>query len=235
MNQVCVSPDGHYFVTGSDDFTAKVWDCLAEGTRVTLASGASVEIERVRPGDVVFGRARGGAGVVQRRVQAVLSRGMRPCVELLFADGRTLICTANHRILTANDEWIEADNLQIGQSRIASVRAPNGSHCFHVPLIGKREAGIRRVWDLAVPSGAGDAYDSFVANGTLVHNCQRLEKNVTNRSRLTFSAQAKVKAITTCENSHSVAVGCDNGSVQIFRVEYGACNFSFLFLFISHY
>lgn len=60
------------------------------------------------------------------------------------------------------------------------------------------------------------ASDDFTAK---VWDCQRLEKNVTNRSRLTFSAQAKVKSVTMCENSHAVAAGCDNGAVLLFRVE----------------
>lgn len=59
--------------------------------------------------------------------------------------------------------------------------------------------------------------DDFTAK---IWDCQRLEKNVTNRSRYTFTTQAKVKAVAMCENSHSVAVGCDSGVVQLFRVEY---------------
>lgn len=59
-------------------------------------------------------------------------------------------------------------------------------------------------------------------DGTVkIWDCQRLEKNVTNRSRLTYSLQrGKIKCISICENSHSVAAGSDDGSIHIFKIEY---------------
>eukprot|EP01114_Cavostelium_apophysatum_P012831 TRINITY_DN2969_c0_g1_i1.p1 TRINITY_DN2969_c0_g1~~TRINITY_DN2969_c0_g1_i1.p1 ORF type:complete len:516 (-),score=120.65 TRINITY_DN2969_c0_g1_i1:12-1559(-) len=59
-------------------------------------------------------------------------------------------------------------------------------------------------------------------DGTVkIWDCRRLEKNVTNRSRLTYSSQGgKIKAITICEASHSVASGSDNGTIHVFRIEY---------------
>eukprot|EP01118_Nematostelium_gracile_P001600 TRINITY_DN11662_c0_g1_i1.p2 TRINITY_DN11662_c0_g1~~TRINITY_DN11662_c0_g1_i1.p2 ORF type:complete len:387 (-),score=48.99 TRINITY_DN11662_c0_g1_i1:8-1168(-) len=59
-------------------------------------------------------------------------------------------------------------------------------------------------------------------DGTVkIWDCQRLEKNVTNRSRLTYSSQkGKIKGLTICENSHSVATGSDDGTIHVFRIEY---------------
>lgn len=58
-------------------------------------------------------------------------------------------------------------------------------------------------------------------DGTVkIWDCQRLEKNVTNRSRLTYSSQpGKILSLCLCENSHSVASASSNGSIHIFRVE----------------
>lgn len=50
----------------------------------------------------------------------------------------------------------------------------------------------------------------------------RLEKHVTNRSRLTYTQGGKIKALTVCENSHSIASGSDNGTIHVFRVEFTA-------------
>ena len=59
------------------------------------------------------------AGLVPRVVKAAFSAGVRPCVELHFSDGRTLTCTGDHRLLTAEGQWVTAAKLVVGQSEIA--------------------------------------------------------------------------------------------------------------------
>jgi len=51
-------------------------------------------------------------------------------------------------------------------------------------------------------------------------DCQRLEKNVTNRSRQTHIQGGKVSCVTMLEHSHTAASGSDNASIHVFRVEY---------------
>ncbi|KAG0364248.1 Serine/threonine-protein kinase [Gamsiella multidivaricata] len=49
----------------------------------------------------------------------------------------------------------------------------------------------------------------------------RLEKNVTNRARMSYNALGgRVTCISFIENTHSVAAASDNGSIHIFRVHY---------------
>ncbi|KAG0348375.1 Serine/threonine-protein kinase [Podila humilis] len=49
----------------------------------------------------------------------------------------------------------------------------------------------------------------------------RLEKNVTNRARMSYNALGgKVTCMSFIENTHSVAAGSDNGAIHIFRVHY---------------
>jgi len=93
--------------------------CIAEGEGVELVQGVSVPIESVAVGDWVHGLADDGAGVVGRAVTAVMSRGPRECVELLFSDGRTLTCTPDHRILTAAGQWVEAGRLVVGETQVS--------------------------------------------------------------------------------------------------------------------
>ncbi|KNC97679.1 VPS15 protein kinase [Spizellomyces punctatus DAOM BR117] len=53
-----------------------------------------------------------------------------------------------------------------------------------------------------------------------VWDTARLEKNVTNRARLTYTGhEGKVKALTFCENTHSVASASEDGAIHVCRVE----------------
>ena len=182
-------------------------DCIAGGTLIALADGTSVPIEKVRVGADVLSYQAALApgeteGLVVRQVGAVLERGRRECVELLFSDKRTLVCTPDHRIRTADCRWLAAGDLKVGTDEVAfGVQYPHatavaegsdedtgvhrsvdevtcGVHreakvlpLFRVQLMGRREVGVRRVYDLSVPSPQGDVSRSFVANGAVVHNC----------------------------------------------------------------
>jgi phosphoinositide-3-kinase regulatory subunit 4 len=54
-----------------------------------------------------------------------------------------------------------------------------------------------------------------------IWDCQRLERNVTNRSRKTYSGIAgRVTSLAICEGTHSVACGSDAGMIHVFRVDY---------------
>ena len=72
--------------------------CIAEGTPVELASGVAVPIEHVQPGELVHGLDDASKGLQPREVAVNMNRGMRPCVELSFNDGRQLTCTEDHRV-----------------------------------------------------------------------------------------------------------------------------------------
>ncbi|ORY49805.1 WD40 repeat-like protein, partial [Rhizoclosmatium globosum] len=63
-------------------------------------------------------------------------------------------------------------------------------------------------------------------DGTIkIWDCKRLEKNVTNKPRLTYSAQGgKIKSMTFLNNYHIIASASDNGSIHISRVEYMSAN-----------
>ena len=53
-----------------------------------------------------------------------LPRLERECIELVFSDGRTLVCTADHQIKT-HDGWLRADQLVPCKSQvILGIEAP---------------------------------------------------------------------------------------------------------------
>ena len=107
-------------------------NCVDEDTMVTMADGRRRRIKHVRPGDhiLAYHRQRGGAFpdsrmLVPRRVQTTLERGKKDCIELVLYDGRTLICTPDHRVLVEGGRWLAArDVLQSGLKVAVGLRPP---------------------------------------------------------------------------------------------------------------
>ncbi|CAO3623542.1 unnamed protein product [Mucor fragilis] len=53
-----------------------------------------------------------------------------------------------------------------------------------------------------------------------IWDCSRLERNVTNRSRATYSQQGgRIKCLTFIQDTHSIAAASDNGSIHVFRAD----------------
>jgi aconitase A len=110
--------------------------CIAAGTPVLLADGTSRRIESLPK--------EGGARVLgpnaERRLATAQQTGLMPqgekeCISLVLQDGRTLVCTGDHRIMTADGSWVRADQLRIGMDRVViGLEAPLDS-------IGDDEAG----------------------------------------------------------------------------------------------
>ncbi|MDO8518896.1 MAG: aconitate hydratase AcnA [Deltaproteobacteria bacterium] len=93
--------------------------CLAEGTPVLLANGTSVPIERLPEdgGSVVFGPTGDGSLGMARQTR-LIRQGKRDCITLVLQDGRELVCTPDHEILTAERQWVRADQLEPGRDRL---------------------------------------------------------------------------------------------------------------------
>ena len=99
--------------------------CVAEGTLVHLGCGAAMQVERLCKGDVVMAFDKAEDGLRPTPVLAAIEReSERDCVELRFEDGRTLLCTPDHRVLTEYRGWVKAQRLQVGQSRVRMSSVP---------------------------------------------------------------------------------------------------------------
>ncbi len=92
--------------------------CIAEGTPVLLADGTTRPIESLpAAGAVVFGPdADRRLGLA--RQSGLVKNGLRDCVRLVLQDGRSLVCTPDHRILCSDGRWVRADELQLGKDRV---------------------------------------------------------------------------------------------------------------------
>jgi len=100
-----------------DTFLKIAKKCVVEGTPVALANGTAVPIEQIRAGDSVLARDAKD-GLSAHAVTEVLDQGRKACVQLRFSDGRTLTCTDDHRILTAQGVWVTAGKLVVGQDEV---------------------------------------------------------------------------------------------------------------------
>lgn len=97
-----------------------VFDCIAEGTPVSLGSGLSIPIEWLidnNDKDVLSFVEGKNPGLINGTQSAFRHVGVRDCIELTFEDGRTLVCTPDHKILTTSGDII-ASNLKINETGI---------------------------------------------------------------------------------------------------------------------
>src|SRR5277367_25235 len=100
--------------------------CIAAGTSVLLANGTSRRIEQLPEGGGSVVYAPDGERRLTRAVQReMMIQGERECVTLVLQDGRTLVCTPDHRILCADGRWLRADELTLRETRVvAGLEAP---------------------------------------------------------------------------------------------------------------
>ncbi len=98
--------------------------CLSEGTPVTLATGTTLPIEQLRVGQQVLAWSDERKGIESARLEAIYDTGTKPCVEVVFEDGRSIVCTEDHRVLT-NEGWVEAGKLRPSEHKaIVGLEAP---------------------------------------------------------------------------------------------------------------
>jgi aconitase A len=100
--------------------------CIAAGTPVLLANGTARPIEQMNPdgGANLFAPTpTGELGLAMQR--ECMSKGVRDCVSLTLQDGRTLVCTPDHELLTESGQWVRADELVVGRDRVVvGLEAP---------------------------------------------------------------------------------------------------------------
>ena len=107
-------------------------DCLTKNTIISLSYGLSSFIKNMdckkspKNGILeILGYSIDTKFMIPSKQTGFLYKGVRKCLELTLQDGKKMICTPNHKILTSNDEWIEAQNLIINETRVkASVENP---------------------------------------------------------------------------------------------------------------
>ena len=99
-------------------------DCKSENTLITLSSGLSIKIKNMNERNwEVLGWEEETDTVIKAQQTNFLYKGEKECLQLTFEDGRKVVCTPEHPILTSNNEWVKAKDLVVNESRIkASLR-----------------------------------------------------------------------------------------------------------------
>jgi aconitase A len=93
--------------------------CIARGTPVLLANGTAQRIEEMprNGGAAVFAPNVDGTLSVAKQSEMMI-QGVRECISLTLQDGRTLVCTPDHKILCDDGRWVRADELELNQDRV---------------------------------------------------------------------------------------------------------------------
>lgn len=101
-----------------------LWGCLEETARIAMADGSEKEIRNIRAGEKIRG-SDGSIGIV-RNVWTGLETD--PCIRLRLKDGRSLLMTQNHPVLTEQgmkraDRLVLQDKVMTGDGAYRQIEA----------------------------------------------------------------------------------------------------------------
>jgi DNA-directed RNA polymerase beta subunit len=107
--------------------TQGIRHCFPKGTLITMANGLSYPIEKLseKGGEYVLGW--NGKGLIPSKQTGLIKQGIKNTLKLTFENGKTLICTPDHKILVNHNNkptWIEAKNIIINSRIISSIQYP---------------------------------------------------------------------------------------------------------------
>lgn len=135
------------------------FSCIAEGQFVECVNGRK-RIEDINIGDLVYCYDEDGK-LVSSKVLNKFDKGFRECYRYNFIDWNaertiSLICTPDHRILTKNNHFVEAQTLIVGD-KVSKHFLYSGTNEY---------VNKQHVWDLEV-----ETYHNFIVSEICVHNC----------------------------------------------------------------
>jgi intein/homing endonuclease len=94
-------------------------DCLKINTPITTTNGLSVLIQNMENCDSeVLGWDEKTDKLIPSKQSQFLYKGERECVNLVFEDGRTEICTPDHLLLTSENGWVKAKDLLVNNHKV---------------------------------------------------------------------------------------------------------------------
>ena len=94
-------------------------DCVSYHTPILLNNGLSIKIGEMQDSNFkVLGWCEKSKLLKPSNQVAFLDKGEKECVEITFQDGRKIICTDNHKLLTSEKEWKKVNELNVGENRI---------------------------------------------------------------------------------------------------------------------
>jgi ribonucleotide reductase beta subunit family protein with ferritin-like domain len=93
--------------------------CIGKGTLVSTGGFMSCNIENLEKNDTVLSYDDNNKtpGMIYSKQTNFKYQGKKECLELIFEDGRKLVCTPDHKILT-NNGWKEAKDINLNLDKI---------------------------------------------------------------------------------------------------------------------
>jgi hypothetical protein len=86
-----------------------IFQCIVGDSQILLKSGLTKRIDQIIINDEVVSLNENNEFVFSKVIN-VFDQGERDCIELSFSNGKTLICTDDHLIMTQRG-WIQAKDL----------------------------------------------------------------------------------------------------------------------------
>lgn len=86
--------------------------CFAKGTMVKMGDGSLKPIEDIKEGDEVYTYEKETKKYVIEIVEKTFINKPKPMVEIEFENGEIIRCTADHKFLTKEGEWVQAKDLE---------------------------------------------------------------------------------------------------------------------------
>ena len=94
-------------------------DCKTGETKISLYSGLSTRIKDMSKNTLdLLGWDKDQNGLIRSKQNAFMYKGERECVKIVCEDGRNIVCTPDHPILTSENEWVKAKDLKINETRV---------------------------------------------------------------------------------------------------------------------
>lgn len=132
--------------------------CVAPETLITATSYRQVPIKDIKVGDKVvafneFNNNHRTVAVVHAKYNNVI----KPAVRISFSDGNSIVCSTEHRFVTVDRTWLQADQFKVGQQ----IRNMHGySYIYNIQDLGKQT-----LCDMTTST------HTYIANGLYSHNC----------------------------------------------------------------
>jgi len=89
---------------------AGIFQCVDASSEVTMHDGAKKAISNIQINEKVLCYDQSKNSFIESTVDAVYDQGEKDCIELQFNNGKKLICTSDHPVMT-NRGWVQAGEL----------------------------------------------------------------------------------------------------------------------------
>ena len=103
-------------------------DCGKGDTPITLSHGISVRLDSLSKNighANIMSWSEEKNGIIPAKQVAFMDKGMRECVELTYEDGRKNTFTEDHPLLTSDNTWVKAKDIQLNVTKIkTSITCP---------------------------------------------------------------------------------------------------------------